>query len=82
MPYFPLILTEPLRLTVKRLRYELELSQNELFDRLIAVRESWSFGSDELFWATAATEAGRFLGARRWGRTRRSMVASPMQPRP
>jgi hypothetical protein len=37
-------------------------------DRLVAVRESWSFSTDELLWAKAPTEAGRFLAGRRWVR--------------
>jgi len=37
-------------------------------DRLVAVRQSWSFSTDELLWAKVATEAERFLAARRWAR--------------
>lgn len=35
-------------------------------DRLVIARETWSFDAADLKFALAASEAGRFLGARRW----------------
>jgi hypothetical protein len=58
------VLTADLFALLPKVRHRPRVS----IDRLVAVRESWSFGSDELLWAKTATEAERFLGARRWAR--------------
>lgn len=47
-------------------------------DRLVVLRESWTFGAEELLWTRASSEAERFLGAwgwaRRWGLPARVFV--------
>jgi hypothetical protein len=58
------VLTADLFALLPRVRHRPRVN----IDRLVAVRESWSFGADELLWAKAATEAERFLAARRWAR--------------
>lgn len=37
-------------------------------DRMVVAREAWSFAAEELVWATASSDAERFLGIRRWMR--------------
>jgi hypothetical protein len=37
-------------------------------DRVVIMRETWRYTPDDLAFASAPTEEGRFLGARRWAR--------------